>query len=389
MTTIDRIARAVLVVCSVALPSTALAQGSSGIAGAVRDSSGAVLPGVTVEASSPALIEKVRSVVTDGEGQYRIVGLPPGVYAVTFSLPSFSTFKREGVELAASFTATVNVELRVGTLEETVTVSGQSPVVDVQNTTTRKQITREALDTVPTNKTLEAFAALTPGVTMGTGNAQDVGGSKGETYVQLQVHGSRVGDAKTLLDGFETNEWSGRVFVPNPAGAQEVSIDLGNGAAEAPANGVYVNFVLRDGGNTVHGTFFGSYTNSRLQSAQRLSDDLRARGLSQSDLGHVLYIWDTNGSIGGPVQRDRLWFHHSMRSWGSANAVVGGYYNSIPASWFYEPDLSRPAHDDFKNWITSERLTLQATQRNKFNINYDQEYRCDCHRSVSSTQRYS
>jgi len=180
MTTVNRIVRAVLVVCSAALPSTTLAQGSSGIAGAVRDSSGAVLPGVTVEASSPALIEKVRTVVTDGEGQYRIVGLPPGVYAVTFSLPSFSTFKREGVELAASFTATVNGELRIGALEETVTVSGLSPVVDVQNTTTRKQITREALDTVPTNKTLEALAALTPGITMGTGNAQDVGGSNGE-----------------------------------------------------------------------------------------------------------------------------------------------------------------------------------------------------------------
>jgi len=385
MRAFERIARALLALCWVAAPSAALAQGSSGIAGAVRDPSGAVLPGVTVEASSPALIEKVRSAVTDGEGQYRIVGLPPGVYAVTFSLPSFSTFKREGVELAASFTATVNADMRIGALEETVTVSGQSPVVDVQNTTTRKQITREALDTVPTNKTLEAFAALTPGITMGSGNAQDVGGSKGETYVQLQVHGSRVGDAKTLLDGFETNEWSGRVFVPNPAGAQEVSIDLGNGAAEAPANGVYVNFVLRDGGNTVHGTFFGSYTNSQLQSVQRLPDDLRARGLSQSDLGRVLYIWDANGSIGGPVQRDRLWFHHSMRSWGSANAVVGGYYNSIPTSWFYEPDLSRPAHDDFRNWITSERLTLQASPRNKFNINYDQEYRCDCHRTVSST----
>jgi len=293
--------------------------------------------------------------------------------------------KREGVELAASFTATVNADLRIGALEETVTVSGQSPVVDVQNTTTRKQITREALDTVPTNKTLEAFAALTPGITMGSGNAQDVGGSKGETYVQLQVHGSRVGDAKTLLDGFETNEWSGRVFVPNPAGAQEVSIDLGNGAAEAPANGVYINFVPRDGGNSVHGTFFASYTNSRLQSAPSLSADLRARGLSQSDLGQVLYIWDTNGSIGGPVQRDRLWFHHAMRSWGSSNAVVGGYYNATPDSWFYTPDRSRPAHDDFMNWITSERLTLQATERHKFNINYDQEYRCDCHRTVSST----
>jgi hypothetical protein len=379
-----RIARVLLTVCWLAAPSHALAQGASGIAGAVRDASGAVLPGVTVEASSPALIEKVRSVVTDREGQYRIVGLPPGVYVVTFSLPAFSTFKREGVELAASFTATVNAELRIGAIEETVTVSGQSPVVDVQNTTTRSRITREALDTVPTNKTLEAFAALTPGVSM-AGNGQDVGGSKGETYVQLQVHGSRVGDAKTLLDGFETNEWSGRVFVPNPAGAQEVSIDLGNGAAEAPANGVYINFVPRDGGNSVHGTFFASYTSSRLQSAPSLSADLRARGLSQSDLGQVLYIWDANGSIGGPVRRDRLWFHHAMRSWGSANAVVGGYYNAIPEAWFYQPDRSRPAHDDFMNWITSERLTLQATERHKFNINYDQEYRCDCHRTVSST----
>src|SRR5207248_2715023 len=166
-------------------------------------------------------------------------------------------------------------------------------------------ITREALDTVPTNKTLEAFAALTPGVTM-TASAQDVGGSKGETYVQLQVHGSRVGDAKTLLDGFETNEWSGRVFVPNPAGAQEVAIDLGNGVAEAPANGVYVNFVPRDGGNTFHGTMFGTYTNSHLQSEPNLSADIQSRGLTRADLGKVLYIWDGNGSIGGPLQRDRL-----------------------------------------------------------------------------------
>jgi carboxypeptidase family protein len=331
-----------------ALPAVAFGQAASGIAGVVRDTSGAVLPGVTVEAASPALIEKVRSVVSDGEGQYKIVNLPPGVYAVSFSLPGFTTFKREGVELAANFTATVNADMRVGALEETVTVSGQSPVVDVQNTTTRNQITREALDTVPTNKTLEAFAALTPGVTM-TASAQDVGGSKGETYVQLQVHGSRVGDAKTLLDGFETNEWSGRVFVPNPASAQEVAIDLGNGVAEAPANGVYVNFVPRDGGNSFHGTLFGSYTDDTLQSEANLSDDIRARGLTQADLGSVLYIWDTNGSIGGPLKRDRVWFHHAMRSWGSANAVVGAYYNRTPESWFYEADTSRPAHDDFNN----------------------------------------
>src|SRR5262245_11903747 len=134
--------------------------GASGIAGVVKDTSGAVLPGVTVEAASPALIEKVRSVVSDSEGQYKIIDLRPGVYTVTFSLTGFSTFKRENVELAANFTAAINAELKIGALEETITVSSQSPVVDVQNVATHNLISREALDTVPTNKTLEAFAAL-------------------------------------------------------------------------------------------------------------------------------------------------------------------------------------------------------------------------------------
>ena len=194
------------------LPIPAIAQPSSGIAGVVRDVSGGVLPGVTVEASSPALIEKVRAATTDAQGRYSIMALVPGVYSVTFTLPGFNTSKHEGIALADNFTATVNADLRVGGIEETITVSGLSPVVDLQNATARNRITREALDTVPTNKTLEAFAALTPGVTMAA-SAQDVGGSKGETYVQLQIHGTRTGDNKTLLDGFETNDYSGRVFV--------------------------------------------------------------------------------------------------------------------------------------------------------------------------------
>src|SRR6185436_6207949 len=128
-----RVLRRVLLVlaCLVILPAAAFAQAS--ITGVVKDASGAVLPGVTVEASSPALIEKVRSAVSDGGGQYRFVDLLPGVYAVTFTLPGFSTFKREGIELAGNFTASNNAEMRVGTLEETITVTGESPVVDVQN----------------------------------------------------------------------------------------------------------------------------------------------------------------------------------------------------------------------------------------------------------------
>src|SRR5262245_40870207 len=347
----QRLAGLVVILCFLHTIPDVFAQASSGITGVVRDASGGVLPGVNVEAESPALSEKVRSVVTDGQGTFRIVGLVPGVYTVTFALTGFNTFKREGIELGNNFTATVNAELRVGGIEETITVSGQSPVVDVSSAAARNQITREALDTVPTNKTLEAFAALTPGVTMAA-IGQDVGGSKGETYVQLRIHGTRTGDNKTLLDGFETNDYSGRVFVPNPAAAGEVSIELGNGPGEAPANGVYVNFVPRDGGNQFHGSLFGTYTGPGFQSEPELSDELINRGLSQNDLGKVLRIWDVNGSLGGPIVRDRLWFHHATRSWGSANAVVDAYYNLTPTAWTYTRDLSRPANDDFNNIVT-------------------------------------
>ena len=146
------------------VPST-YAQGQSGsIAGVVRDSSGAVLPGVTVEASSPALIEKVRSAVTDGTGQYKIIDLRPGTYSVSFSLAGFSTVLREDVVLTASFTANVNADLRVGALEETVTVSGASPIVDTQNVAKIATASREVMDVLPTDRNFVSFAALTPSV---------------------------------------------------------------------------------------------------------------------------------------------------------------------------------------------------------------------------------
>jgi len=386
----------------VLMPALAAAQGASGIAGVVKDSSGGVLPGVTVEASSPALIEKVRSVVTDEQGQYKIVGLLPGIYAVTFALPGFSTFKREGVELPTSFTATVNAEMRVGALEETVTVSGQSPVVDVQNAATRNQISREALDTVPTNKTLEAYAALTPGVTMAS-TGQDVGGSRGETYVQLRIHGTRNGDNKTLIDGFETNDWSGRVFVPNPAAAHEVSVELGNGLGEAPANGVYVNYIPKSGSNAWRFTFIGNYNGSGMQSSPNLSGDLISLGVTQEGLPVIKKVWDVNGSVGGPIVKDKLWLFTAERSWGSNGTVVNGYYTSTAGTPFlmkdgvfigdlsrgnpflYAADKSRPAFNDFNQWQTTNRATWQVAARHKLELSYDWEYRCDCHRSVSAT----
>src|SRR5207249_6228992 len=146
------------------ISSTAYAQGS--ITGVIKDPSGAVLPGVTVEAASPALIEKVRSVVSDGTGQYRIQDLRPGTYTVTFTLPGFSTVKRDGIELSGAFTATVNADMRVGAVEETVTVTGETPIVDIQNTVREKSLTHEVIDAIPTGRLAQNLAVLLPGVTI-------------------------------------------------------------------------------------------------------------------------------------------------------------------------------------------------------------------------------
>jgi hypothetical protein len=179
-------------------PALAYAQGS--IVGLVKDASGAVLPGVTVEAASPALIEKMRSVVTDGTGQYRIESLRPGPYTVTFTLPGFSTVKREGIELTGTFVATVNADLRVGSIAETITVSGETPVVDVQSTTRQRVMDREILDQIPSGRTQYNLGVLIPGVVLTGG--QDVGGSGGQTaFPALGIHGSKASDSVETMGG--------------------------------------------------------------------------------------------------------------------------------------------------------------------------------------------
>src|SRR5688500_8438354 len=166
---------ALVVLCAIVLSgSTVHAQSGGAIVGVVRDGSGAVLPGVTVEAASPVLIEKVRTAVTDGSGTYRIIDLRPGTYTVTFTLPGFSTVKREGIELTTGFTATVDGDLKVGGVEETIVVTGAAPVVDVQNVRTQNVLSREELDTLPTARSMQSMAALTLGA---SGTAQDVGGA--------------------------------------------------------------------------------------------------------------------------------------------------------------------------------------------------------------------
>ena len=370
----------------VALPAVSLAQAT--IAGTVRDTSGAVLPGVMVEASSPALIEKVRTAVTDGTGQYRIVDLRPGGYAVTFALPGFTTVRREGVELAGSFTATVNVELRVGALEETVTVTGESPIVDVQGTTRQRVLDQEVIAALPTGRNQFNLGVLIPG--MSVSGSPDIGGSVGfDAATVLTVHGSKNDNQRLTQNGVVMNApvagGYGGAHEPNPSAIQEFTIDYSGISAELAEGGVRINSIPKDGGNTFHGTAFGSFANDTLQD-DNFTDELRGRGLRYGN--PIDRNWDFNPGFGGPIRRDRLWFFASYRNNGAWNYVPGMFYNlntNDPTSWTYEPDLSKPISRQHTYNTGSLRLTLQANQQNKVAFSYQGQVYCQCANGVSAT----
>ena len=374
------------VVVSLALiPAAASAQGTSAasIAGVVRDTSGAVLPGVTVDAASPALIEKVRTTVTDGDGQYRIIELRPGTYSVTFSLPGFRQMKRDGLELTPNFTATVNGELSVGSLEETITVSGESPLVDTQNVTQQKAITNAVLDAVPTPKSMIGLATLMPAATQAA-STQDVGGSRGESSTRISVHGGRPDDAAMMLDGMSFNRVAapnGRGMNINPLAAEQILIDSGaGGSAEYTSSAAVINVVPKDGSNQFKGTLFLSGMNNSMQ-ADNLTDELKAQGMRTP--GKMYAIYDVNVVVGGPIITDKLWFSSSHRRWGRdeqignlfADANLGiRTFGAAASAWRYAPDFSKPTRAREDQRADNIRLTWQAAATHKFTFSYDWQH---------------
>ena len=369
---IGTIGRFVAVSVLALLPSLSAAQSATtgAIAGVVKDASGAVLPGVTVEAASPALIEKVRSVVTDGQGNYKATELRPGTYTVTFTLPGFVTLKREGVEISTGVTANVAADMRVGGIEETVTVTGASPVVDIQNVRSQTVLTREALDALPTNKTLQSFAALTLGANMAQANNQDVGGNQGEAggFGYFSVHGGRGNDQRMTIEGMHFYALIGsgaagnRTNYVNQMAVAETAIQTGGYGAEAETGGVQINAVPRDGGNTFSGSIFTNGTGGRFQS-NNLDDDLRSKGITTSP--NVKNIYDLGVGFGGPLKQDKLWFYTAHRRWGTKNTVPGMYFNKTPGTGVYTADLTRPAFTWIHNRDHQGRLTWQVTPKMK------------------------
>jgi hypothetical protein len=364
----------------------AAAQQSGGIAGVVRDTTGAVLPGVTVEATSTALIEKARSATTDETGQYRIVDLRPGLYMVTFSLAGFSTVRREGIELTTGFTAAVNAELRVGELAETVTVSGTSPVVDVQNVTQQRVMTRDVLDAIPSGKQITSLAALIPGVVLAgaTGSiGQDVGGQTGMSFATAAIHGGRQGDQAVTINGMSVASMSAfdnsRTNLQD-GNVEEFGMQLAAAPAEYASGGVSINAVPKEGGNVFRGAFFGGVTHESWQS-DNLDADLQSRGLRTAN--SVKRLVDVNPSFGGPIARNRLWFYAGYRHLITESYVGGLFYNRDPKAWAYVPDTTRRAVNDQNGNNGSLNLTWQASRRHKFTVFYNYEFQCNCHFQIA------
>jgi hypothetical protein len=368
-----------LLLCVILVPAAVFAQGS--MTGVVRDTSGAVLPGVIVEAASPVLIEKVRVVQTDGTGQYRIVDLRPGTYTVTFTLTGFSVVKRQGLELTGAFAATVNADLRVGGVEETLTVTGTAPTVDVQSVMRQRVFNQEVLDAIPAGRSHLNIAVLVPGLATtqtGRGNIMDVGGTNNLQNSFMSIHGSRANDTRLVIDGIRIGNlsWGSTTnYVPDTGAAQEITIDYSASSAEMMSGGVKIEFIPREGANRFKGYLFATAVGQSFQ-GDNYSDELRQAGLGQPN--KLYRAWDVNPSVGGPLKRDKLWFYTSAR-WQANQSYIAGVYENKNAydvtKWLHDPDTSKQGIFSMTQPSANARLTWQATPRNKIGVFADNQGR--------------
>jgi len=343
-------------VCLVLLPAISAAQ--SQISGQVEDESGAVLPGVSVEAASPVLIEKVRTVVTDDQGRYTVVDLRPGTYKLTFSLLGFSTVVREAVELPGNFTATVNARLKVGSLEETVTVSGATPTVDVQQAQRAVVLTRDIIDALPTTRNIMAIGMLVPGVRLGT---QDVGGSNALSQSSPKVHGVNQTESVQMVDGMsiQTSEDCVCQVYQDEAIAAEVTVTTSAIPAEVAAGGMRTNSIPKDGGNVVSGAVFVGGTNGTWQS-DNVDQYLTSLNIRKAD--RISHIQNFNASMGGPIVKDTLWYFMAAR-----HLAVDKFPANVDEEYIVAPDgeVIRAVNDQLTRNGTL-RLTWQINDKMKF-----------------------
>jgi hypothetical protein len=326
------------------------------INGKVADSSGAVLPGVTVSATSPSQMG-IQTSVTDSGGAYRFPGLPPGVYTLTFELSGFNTLKREGIQIALGFTATVNVDLKVASLQETVTVTGDSPVIDTSTTRVQQNFKLESLNETPNARDMWSLLAITPSVSM---SRIDVGGNRAGTQTGYAAYGYS-GQARVLVEGINTTEGtSGAGFYFDYGSFEEAFLGTTAQGAEMPTPGVQSAFLGKSGSNRFSGELYKDFENNSMQ-----TDNIAGKLPSQfafsptnpsgvSDHSNELQKYnDFNIDGGGPIAKDKIWWYFAYR------------YQSTDVGQpnFVGPIAGTPFHTNL--WNPSGKVTWQMNQNNK------------------------
>jgi Carboxypeptidase regulatory-like domain len=346
----------------------------SGIAGTVKDVSGAVMPGVVVAASSDALIEKTRSVITDGSGAYKLVDLRPGTYSVSFTIPGFTPEQRSGIVLTADFVAQVNVDLKVGTSTQAVEVQGAISSLDVQSSTQQDVLTRTIMDDLPTGHSVFADSQTLPGATL---SRPDVGGSTGMQQPTLQIHGSNASDTLYQIDGMTINQnYSNGSAVGvyyNDGLVQETSYLTSAIPAEIGLGGIVINMIPKEGGNQFHGSFYGTGGTGGMESNNVSPSDITSGILKAGN--RFSNVYDINGSFGGPIIKNKLWFFTTVRRWG-VNEYVANTFNTN----------GQQALDDNRITDALLRLTWQINSKNKLSAFYDKNMKYRGHRRDTTSQ---
>ena len=371
--------RVLATLLSLTLPSAAGAQVLGTVAGNVKDASGAVLPGVTVEVASPALIEKVRTAITNGSGQYQIVNLPPGTYSVTFTLPGFSSVKRDALEVAVNFTSTVDAEMKVGSVEETITVTGESPIVDIQSAALTRSVTSETFKELPSGGSWIQMAALVPAI---RASNTDVGGVLGDQVgAQVSAHGALPGDGVSMIDGLRI----GNMYISSnltnmslsPLLFDQVDIQLSGQSGETGTNGVIMNAIPRAGGNRFSGSVLANGSGPALQGSN-VTADLNARGL-QGASTTLKTLYDLNGAVGGPIKRDKVWFYATSRYFTNEFYLASRFYSTDASAALRTEDTSQQAYGGTYTYDNNGRVTWAINEKQKISGWYAYQYKVDPH----------
>jgi hypothetical protein len=372
------ITAALFLTAAVLLPTLASAQGT--LTGTVRDQSGAILPGVTVEASSPALIEKVRTAVTDSTGQYRIPGLNPGTYSLTFRLSGFNLVRRENLELSGTATLTIPIVMGVGALQETVTVTGESPLIDVQNAQRETVLDADVIAALPGLRTVGTLLNAVPGLVVNDGAL-----ALSPTMTFFAARGGPINEGRMTINGMTIaapfNGGGVSTYILDSNNAEEISVAVAGGLGESDIGGPVMNLVPRSGGNSFRGQAFVNNAGDWSR-GDNLTPALRAPapGPNLSETPGIINAYDANVSYGGPIKRDRLWFFGSYRSLETAAAVPGvvynaNAYNAARWDWVADPTVTARTLQGRESYIA--RFTMQVSSKHRLSYNQEYQRRCE------------